>query len=59
MPKEFKPTPKRARKQPKKFDPATGKPFARTSRPKRRQWELSPDYRPMVLDDTYDPPAED
>lgn len=56
MPKDFRPTPKRARKQPKKLDTATGKPLAGF---KRRRWDLGPNYRPMVLDDTYDEPVAD
>jgi hypothetical protein len=60
MPKDFKPTPKRARKQPKKLDPATGKPFTAGSgslahlKPQRKRWV--PPRTPMALDDSYDQP---
>lgn len=64
MPKDFKYSPRR-RGKPKKIDPVTGKPFTAGSgslahlkpQRKRRQWDLSPDHRPMILDDTYDRPT--
>lgn len=53
MPKDFKYSPRR-RGKPRPINPATGKPYAQY---KRRQWDLSPDYRPMALDDTYEAPT--
>lgn len=63
MPKDFRYSPKRRGKQPRKIDPATGKPFAAGSgslshmQPQRKRWV--PPRTPMALDDTYDPPVTD
>jgi hypothetical protein len=56
MPKEFKPASKK-RNKPRPLNPATGKPYVQYRR--RRQWDLSPDYRPMALDETYDDKPRD
>lgn len=60
MPKDFRPTPKRARK-PKRVDPLTGLPYRpgygtlahmkHRGKPRRPQ---NPDHQPMALDESYD-----